>query len=109
MVSQESDVLGRVHDLGGLHQSVEPHIGMQDRKFRIFVCEYKPTTMFRLRGLGLPVAEEVIILAVEAVDCLTLGAAMSPQVSSTVPQLVSMVRNMMPAPSRHTAHPAVRT
>lgn len=50
------------------------------------------------RRLGLRVAEEVIILAVEAVDCLTLGAAMSPQVSSTVPQLVSIVRNMMPAP-----------
>jgi len=61
------------------------------------------------RKLGLPVAEEVIILAVEAVDCLTLGAAMSPQVSSTVPQLVNMIRNMMPTPSRPTPHPAART
>ena len=50
------------------------------------------------RKLGLPVAEEVIILAVEAVDCLTLGAAMSPQVSATVPELVNLVRSMMPAP-----------
>jgi hydrogenase maturation protease len=61
------------------------------------------------RKLGLPVAEEVTILAVEALDCLTLGAAMSPEVSSTVPGLVNMVRSMMPAPSRHTSEPAVRT
>ena len=49
------------------------------------------------RTLGLPVAEEVIILVVEAVDCLTLGAEMSSQVCSTIPTLVSMVRDMMPA------------
>ena len=61
------------------------------------------------RELGLHVAEEVIILAVETVDCLTLGAAMSPQVSSTVPQLVNIVRNMIPAPSKPTPHPATQT
>ena len=61
------------------------------------------------RELGFPVAEEVIVLAVETVDCLTLGAAMSNQVSSTVPQLVNMIRNIMPTPSRPTPHAAART
>jgi hydrogenase maturation protease len=49
------------------------------------------------RKLGLPVADEVIILAVEAADCLTLGAAMSPQVRSTMPALVNIIRDMMPS------------
>jgi len=61
------------------------------------------------RKLGLPVAEEVTILAVEALDCLTLGATMSPPVSLTVPELVNILRNMMPASSRPTTHPAART
>jgi hydrogenase maturation protease len=48
------------------------------------------------RKLSLPVAKEVIILAVEAVDCVTMGAEMSSPVRSTIPRLVSMVRHMMP-------------
>ncbi len=49
------------------------------------------------RKLDLPVVDEVIILAVEVADSLTLGATMSPQVSSTIPVLVNMVREMIPA------------
>ena len=52
------------------------------------------------RRLGLPVAEEVTILAVEAADCLTMGAEMSPPVQSAMPALVNMVRDMMPAAAR---------
>ena len=52
------------------------------------------------RKLGLPVAEEVIILAVEAGDCLTIGAEMSPQARSAMPALLSMIRDMMAAAER---------
>jgi hydrogenase maturation protease len=48
------------------------------------------------RKLRLPVVKEVIILAVEAVECMTMGAEMSSSVRSTIPRLVSMVRQMMP-------------
>lgn len=48
------------------------------------------------RRLGLPVAEEVIVLAVEAADCSTLGGEMHPAVCAAVPALVNMVRDMMP-------------
>jgi hypothetical protein len=47
------------------------------------------------RELGLPAAEEVIILAVEAGDCLTVGAEMSPQARTALPVLLSMIRGMM--------------
>ena len=47
------------------------------------------------RELGLPAAEEVIILAVEAGDCLTVGAEMSPQARTALPVLLSMIRSMM--------------
>ena len=53
------------------------------------------------RKLRLPVAEEVIILAVEAADCFTMGAEMSSPVRSAVPTLVSMIRDMMPAVQSH--------
>jgi phosphotransferase system HPr-like phosphotransfer protein len=46
------------------------------------------------------VAEEVIILAVEAGDCLTIGAEMSPQARSAMPALLSMIRDMMAAAAR---------
>jgi Ni,Fe-hydrogenase maturation factor len=49
------------------------------------------------RELGLPAAEEVIILAVEVADCLTMGAEMSPQARTALPVLLSMIRGMMPA------------
>ena len=52
------------------------------------------------RELGLPAAEEVIILAVEAGDCLTIGAEMSPQARSAMPALLSMIRDMMAAAAR---------
>lgn len=48
------------------------------------------------RQLGLPVAEEVIVLAVEAADCSTLGGEMHPAVRAALPALVNMVRDMMP-------------
>jgi hydrogenase maturation protease len=40
--------------------------------------------------LGLPVAKEVLILAVEAADCLQLGGVMHPAVRSAIPALVKM-------------------
>ncbi len=58
------------------------------------------------RILDLPVAEEVIILAVEAGDCLTIGAEMSPQARAAMPALVSLVRDMMPAAQDRTLRSA---
>ncbi len=52
------------------------------------------------RKLGLPVADEVIILAVEAEDCLTIGREMSQQVRSAIPVLVRMVQEIMSASVR---------
>jgi hydrogenase maturation protease len=43
------------------------------------------------RKLVLPVPEEVIILAVEAVDCLTLGGEMDPAVKSAVGLVAELV------------------
>lgn len=57
------------------------------------MCE----TLALARNLGLPVADEAIILAVEILDCLTLGEEMSPAVRSAIPAVVEMIRNMMPA------------
>jgi hydrogenase maturation protease len=70
--------------LGGVHAGSPHYVGL---------CE----ALALARKLNLPVAQEVIVLAVEAVECRILGAAMSPQVSSTIPALVDIVRNMMPA------------
>lgn len=48
------------------------------------------------RRLGLPVAEEVVILAVEAVDCTTVGGEMHPAVRAAIPVLIRIVRDSMP-------------
>ena len=47
------------------------------------------------RRLGLPVAEEVLILAVEAAERSTLGGAMHPAVRAAVPALANLVRDMI--------------
>jgi hydrogenase maturation protease len=59
------------------------------------------------RKLGLAVADDVIILAVEAGDCLTIGAEMSPEARSALPVLLNMVRDMMPAEQGHTLGGAI--
>lgn len=43
------------------------------------------------RALGLPVADEVWIVAVEAADCATLGGPMHPAVSAAIPAAVEWV------------------
>jgi hydrogenase maturation protease len=47
------------------------------------------------RALGLPVAEEVVILAVEASDVVTVGGSMSSAVEAAVPLVVSEVRTLL--------------
>lgn len=51
------------------------------------------------RQVGLPVADDVLILAVEAKDCLSFGREMCPAVRSAVPELVRMVEAMIPTPA----------
>lgn len=55
------------------------------------------------RKLGLPVPEEVVILAVEAADCVTVGGAMHPAVQAALPVAVNLVQEIIHAP-----RPAVR-
>ena len=43
------------------------------------------------RALGLPVAKEVWIVAVEAADCATLGGTMHPAVAAAVPAAVEWI------------------
>ncbi len=47
------------------------------------------------RALGLPVPEEVVILAVEAYDCLTVGGPMHPAVEEAVDEVVNRLREML--------------
>ena len=45
------------------------------------------------RHLGLPAAEQVLILAVEAADCSTVGGPMHPAVVAAIPSLIRMLRD----------------
>ena len=44
------------------------------------------------RKLGLPVAQEVMVFAVEAADCRTVGGAMDPAVEASVPVVEKLIR-----------------
>jgi hydrogenase maturation protease len=50
------------------------------------------------RKLGLPVPSEVVILAVEAADCFTLGGPMHPAVAAALPQVVEQAKALIQAP-----------
>jgi hydrogenase maturation protease len=43
------------------------------------------------RRLGLPAAEEVVIIAVEAADCSTIGGPMSPAVEAAIPRALHLL------------------
>jgi hydrogenase maturation protease len=47
------------------------------------------------RALGLPVAEEVVIIAVEIADCTTLGRTMHPAVRRAIPEVIRIARDML--------------
>jgi len=47
------------------------------------------------RRLGLPVPSEVVILAVEAADCLTIGGAIDPAVQAALPVVVDLARKLI--------------
>jgi hydrogenase maturation protease len=47
------------------------------------------------RRLGMPVADEVLIVAVEAADCTTLGGDMHPAVRSAIPDVVELALQLM--------------
>jgi hydrogenase maturation protease len=51
------------------------------------------------RGLELGTPEEVVIVAVEAADCLTIGGPMHPSVEAAVPAVVDLVRKLAGSPS----------
>jgi len=52
-------------------------------------------TLALARQLGLPVAEEVVFLAVEAADRSTLGGVMHSAVLAAIPRLTTLVRDML--------------
>ena len=47
------------------------------------------------RGLGLDVATEIIIIAVEAVDCMTVGGDMNPMVERALPGVIDRVEALV--------------
>lgn len=47
------------------------------------------------RRLGLPAAEDVVIIAVEAADCLTLGGPMHPAVEAAIPRVLEIVQSSL--------------
>jgi hydrogenase maturation protease len=50
------------------------------------------------RKLGLPVARDVVIIAVEAADCRTLGAKMDPAVEGAIPEVIDRVQELLRQP-----------
>jgi hydrogenase maturation protease len=52
------------------------------------------------RKLQLDVPQEVIIVAVEPADCLTVGGAISPAVQEAIPKVVSLVQRLASQPQR---------
>jgi hydrogenase maturation protease len=50
------------------------------------------------RKLGFSVPTEVVILAVEAADCLTLGAPMHPAVAAALPRLIDQAKALILEP-----------
>lgn len=52
-------------------------------------------TLALARMLQLPVPDEVVIVAVEAADCTTIGGDMHPAVESAVPEVVEVVRKLI--------------
>lgn len=50
------------------------------------------------RQLGFPVPADVVILAVEAADCLTLGGPMHPAVAAALPQVVGRAQALILQP-----------
>ena len=47
------------------------------------------------RGLGLDVATEITIIAVEAVDCMTVGGDMNPLVEQAIPVVIDRVEALV--------------
>jgi hydrogenase maturation protease len=47
------------------------------------------------RRLELPVARDVLIIAVEAADCRTLGGAMNPAVERAIPEVIARVEEAL--------------
>jgi hydrogenase maturation protease len=52
-------------------------------------------TLELARMLQLPVPDEVVIVAVEAADCTTVGGDMHPAVERAVPKVVKLVRGIV--------------
>lgn len=55
------------------------------------------------RRLGLPVPSEVVIVAVEAADCTTVGGRMDPAVESSIPGAVVLVEKLLLFPLSSSA------
>ena len=55
-------------------------------------------TLRLARKLRLPVAENVVVIAVEGADCFTVGGSMHPAVEAAIPQVVALARDLMATP-----------
>jgi hydrogenase maturation protease len=52
-------------------------------------------TLALARKLGMPAASEVIIIAVEPADCLTVGGTMHPDVEAALPRVIELVKERL--------------
>jgi hydrogenase maturation protease len=66
-------------------------------------------TLCIARSLHLSVAESVVVLAVEAADCSTLGGAMHPAVREAMPVLLDKVRKMIESKEKSNNPPGDQT
>jgi hydrogenase maturation protease len=71
------------------HDAVEPVNGGSPHYIGLF------ETMEVGKGLGLPVADELVIVAVEAADCTTVGGVMDPAVRRAIPRVARLVGEMI--------------
>ncbi len=55
------------------------------------------------RGLHLAVADEVVLVAVEAADVTTVGGAVDPAVQAALPEVLRLVKKIIGSPSKRTA------
>jgi len=57
------------------------------------------------RELRMPVAEAVIIVAVEIADCLTMGGRMNPALTAVIPEVLGIVRSIVTSKRRCKTRP----
>ncbi len=83
-------------------------VGAEPGSIRVFTSErFQPAaavgphfmglfeTLAAARELGMDAPEEVLIIAVEAADCITVGGPMHPKVRTAIPEVVELIGRLL--------------